>query len=91
MGFFGSDCVYDFFFFNVGVIFMLGGEDERSRSKRKKFGDVDVVFDLEVIVGVDGISKDDLRRKFEEGRREEERIGGRGGWSYDEDLSEMIV
>ncbi|KAK0385583.1 hypothetical protein NLU13_6761 [Sarocladium strictum] len=88
-GFFGSERVYDLS--SSSAIPTLGGEDERSRSKRKKPGDVDVALDPEALQGADGISKDDLRRKFEEGRREEEKAGGRGGWNYDEDLSEMIA
>lgn len=82
-GFFGSDRVYDLSK-NRGPV--LGQEDE-SR-KRKKPGDVDVALDPEVLASHDGISKDELRKKFEEGRKEDG-IGAQ--WGYDDDLSEMIA
>lgn len=83
-GFFGSDRVYDLSK-NRGPV--LGQEDE-SR-KRKKPGDVDVALDPEALASHDGISKDELRRRFEEGRKEE---GVGAQWQqYDDDLSEMIA
>lgn len=82
-GFFGSDRVYDLSK-NRGPI--LGQEDE-SR-KRKKPGDVDVALDPEALASHDGISKDELRKRFEEGRKEE---GVGAQWGYDDDLSEMIA
>ncbi|KAL2204454.1 DUF382-domain-containing protein [Sarocladium strictum] len=89
-GFFGSDRVYDLNTANSAIP-TLGGEDERSRSKRKKPGDVDVALDPEALQNADGISKEELQRRFEQGRREEDVQGGRGGWNYDADLSEMIA
>ncbi|KAH8175269.1 PSP domain-containing protein [Sarocladium implicatum] len=89
-GFFGSDRVYDLNA-NANVPTLGAGDDERSRSKRKKPGDVDVALDPEALQSADGINRDDVRRKFEQGRREEEVAGGRGGWACDEDLSEMIA
>ncbi|TQN72272.1 Pre-mRNA-splicing factor [Colletotrichum shisoi] len=86
-GFFGSDRVYDL---NqqkgAGNVPVLGQEDD-SR-KRKKPGDVDVALDPDALQSHDGISKDELRRRFEEGKREEG-IGAK--WAYEEDLSEMIA
>lgn len=80
-GFFGSDRAYDL---PVSKPPVLGaGQDER---KRKKPGDVDVALDPESLQG--GINKDDVRRKFEEGRREE---GVGAKWAHDDDLSEMIA
>lgn len=84
-GFFGSDRVYDLSKNKTGVP-VLGQEDE-SR-KRKKPGDVDVALDPEALASHDGISKDELRRRFEEGRKEDA-IGKQ--WQYDDDLSEMIA
>lgn len=84
-GFFGSDRVYDLSK-NKGSMPVLGQEDD-SR-KRKKPGDVDVALDPEALASHDGISKDELRRKFDEGRKEEG-IGAQ--WQYDDDLSEMIA
>lgn len=84
-GFFGSDRVYDLSK-NKGGVPVLGQEDD-SR-KRKKPGDVDVALDPEALANHDGISKDELRKKFEEGRKED---GVGKQWQYDDDLSEMIA
>lgn len=81
-GFFGSDRVYD-----LGPqqgLPVLGQDDDAGR-KRKKPGDVDVAIDVD---NLDGLSKDEVRRRFEEGRREE---GVGAQWNYQEDLSEMIA
>ncbi|KAF5600076.1 spliceosome associated [Fusarium pseudoanthophilum] len=88
-GFFGSDRVYDLKQAQAAQragVPVLGAEDD-SR-KRKKPGDIDVALDVDSLHNHDGISKDDLRRKFEEGRKEEG-IGAK--WAYDDDLSEMIA
>ncbi|EWG52670.1 hypothetical protein FVEG_11343 [Fusarium verticillioides 7600] len=88
-GFFGSDRVYDLKQAQAAQragVPVLGAEDD-SR-KRKKPGDIDVALDADSLHNHDGISKDDLRRKFEEGRKEEG-IGAK--WAYDDDLSEMIA
>ncbi|ROW06569.1 hypothetical protein VMCG_04436 [Cytospora schulzeri] len=84
-GFFGSDRVYDLSK-NKGGVPVLGQEEE-SR-KRKKPGDVDVALDPEALANHDGISKDELRKKFDEGRKED---GVGKQWQYDDDLSEMIA
>ncbi|KAF5011479.1 hypothetical protein FDECE_2398 [Fusarium decemcellulare] len=86
-GFFGSDRVYDLKQAQrSGGVPVLGAEDD-SR-KRKKPGDIDVALDVDSLHQNDGISKDDLRRKFEDGKKEEG-IGAK--WAYDDDLSEMIA
>ncbi|PTD06859.1 Pre-mRNA-splicing factor sap145 [Fusarium culmorum] len=88
-GFFGSDRVYDLKQAQAAQqagLPVLGAEDD-SR-KRKKPGDIDVALDLDSIQNNDGISKDDLRRKFDEGKKEE---GVGAKWAYDDDLSEMIA
>ncbi|KAH6877316.1 hypothetical protein B0T10DRAFT_496846 [Thelonectria olida] len=85
-GFFGSDRVYDLKQAQRSGMPVLGSEDD-SR-KRKKPGDIDVALDVDSLHTNDGINKEDLRRKFDEGRREEG-IGAR--WAYDDDLSEMIA
>jgi len=85
-GFFGSDRVYDLSKTKTGVPVL--GQDDDSGRKRKKPGDVDVALDPESLHAHDGINKDELRRKFDEGRKEE---GVGAKWSYDDDLSEMIA
>ncbi|RWA15037.1 hypothetical protein EKO27_g78 [Xylaria grammica] len=82
-GFFGSDRVYDMK--NAGDIRVLGQDDDGSR-KRKKPGDVDVSFDPDALV--DGISKEEMQRRFEEGRRED---GVGAQWRREEGLDEMIA
>ncbi|KAK1458981.1 hypothetical protein CMEL01_01980 [Colletotrichum melonis] len=84
-GFFGSDRVYDLNQQKANMP-VLGQEDD-SR-KRKKPGDVDVALDPDALLNNDGISKDEVRRRFEEGKREE---GLGAKWAYEEDLSEMIA
>ncbi|TRX89251.1 hypothetical protein FHL15_009824 [Xylaria flabelliformis] len=82
-GFFGSDRVYDMK--NAGDMRVLG-QDEDSSRKRKKPGDVDVSFDPDALG--DGISKEDMQRRFEEGRRDE---GVGAQWRREEGLDEMIA
>ncbi|TDZ34728.1 Pre-mRNA-splicing factor sap145 [Colletotrichum spinosum] len=82
-GFFGSDRVYDLKGSNMPVL----GQEDDSR-KRKKPGDVDVAIDVDSLQNNDGLSKDEVRRRFEEGKREDG-IGAK--WAYEEDLSEMIA
>ncbi|KAI1438968.1 hypothetical protein GGR50DRAFT_685043 [Xylaria sp. CBS 124048] len=82
-GFFGSDRVYDMK--NAGDMRILGQDDDGSR-KRKKPGDVDVALDPDALG--DGISKEDMQRRFEEGRREE---GVGAQWRREEGLDEMIA
>ncbi|KAI1360057.1 hypothetical protein F5Y08DRAFT_331833 [Xylaria arbuscula] len=82
-GFFGSDRVYDMK--NAGDMRVLGQDEDGSR-KRKKPGDVDVSFDPDALG--EGISKEDMQRRFEEGRREE---GVGAQWRREEGLDEMIA
>ncbi|KAK4223028.1 putative spliceosome associated protein [Podospora fimiseda] len=82
-GFFGSDKTYDLSHKPV-----LGQEDDTR--KRKKPGDVDVAINPDELAG---LSKEEIRRKYEQGRKEE---GGMGvQWNktagFDEDLSDMIA
>ncbi|KAL8397521.1 hypothetical protein RB594_004290 [Gaeumannomyces avenae] len=87
-GFFGSDRVYDLSKARGAGGPPVLGQDDDSGRKRKKPGDVDVALDPDALLSHDGISKDELRRKFEEGRKEE---GVGSKWQYDADLSEMIA
>lgn len=83
-GFFGSDRVYDMK--NAGGDMRVLGQDEDGSRKRKKPGDVDVSFDPDALG--EGISKEDMQRRFEEGRREE---GVGAQWRREEGLEEMIA
>ncbi|KAJ2897628.1 splicing factor [Zalerion maritima] len=85
-GFFGSDRVYDLKQ-NPGAR-VLGHEDE-SR-KRKKPGDVDVALDPDQLAVQDGMSKDELTRRYEEGRKEDG-VGAQWSRPYEDDLTQMIA
>ena len=87
-GFFGSDRVYDLSQSRGGGdnLRVLGAEDE-SR-KRKKPGDVEASLDLDALQSNDGVDKDEVKRRFEQGRREE---GPGSKWNNDDDLSNMIA
>lgn len=83
-GFFGGEHAYD----------LKGGQnpnlpvldrDEPNR-KRKRPGDVDVALDPDALHLEDGISKEEIRRRFEAQKNEE-----KGEWGFQEDLSDMIA
>lgn len=99
-GFFGSDRVYDLKNASGGPagpdpnnsnMRVLGRDDDPSARKRKKPGDVDVALDPDALAGGDGLDKEQLRQRYEEGRREE---GPGAQWSQnrrEEGLDEMIA
>lgn len=87
-GFFGSDRTYDLS--KQPAVPVLGQDDDSGR-KRKKPGDVDVALDPDALVSGDGISKEELKKRFEAGRKEE---GPGAQWaksSFDDGLSDMIA
>ncbi|KAK4250155.1 hypothetical protein C7999DRAFT_12059 [Corynascus novoguineensis] len=98
-GFFGSDKTYDLSKKQpsaaaAGGMRVLDREDldgDEASRKRKKPGDVDVALDPEALASGGGLDKEELRRRFEAGRREEG-IGAQ--WSrsaeFEEGLSDMI-
>jgi splicing factor 3B subunit 2 len=83
-GFFGGERAYDIRNAQNAHLPVLDQEDE-SR-KRKKPGDVDVALDPDSLQSEDGISKEEVRRRFEAQKKEE-----RGPFAYEEDLSDMIA
>ncbi|QSZ32684.1 hypothetical protein DSL72_002263 [Monilinia vaccinii-corymbosi] len=82
-GFFGGERAYDVRAGQNAHLPVLGQEDTR---KRKKPGDVDVALDPDSLVTADGINKEEVKRRFEAQKKEEQ-----GAWNYDEDLSDMIA
>ncbi|KAH8906750.1 DUF382-domain-containing protein [Coniochaeta sp. PMI_546] len=87
-GFFGSERTYDLS--KQPGVPVLGQDDDAGR-KRKKPGDVDVALDPDALVSGDGLSKEELRKRYEAGRKEE---GPGAQWAkttYDDDLSDMIA
>ncbi|KAK6825360.1 hypothetical protein PG987_012854 [Apiospora arundinis] len=86
-GFFGSDRTYDLSKSNAhGDMRVLGQDDDRGQ-KRKKPGDIDVALDPEALAE-GGLGKDELKRRYEEGRRDE---GPGAQWRREEGLDEMIA
>jgi splicing factor 3B subunit 2 len=83
-GFFGGERAYDVRNAQNAHLPVLGQEDD-SR-KRKKPGDIDVALDPDSLQSEDGISKEEVRRRFEAQKKEE-----RGPFAYEEDLSDMIA
>ncbi|KAL7921591.1 hypothetical protein ACQKWADRAFT_295494 [Trichoderma austrokoningii] len=88
-GFFGSDRAYDINAAQRAAAAgmpVLGADDD-SR-KRKKPGDIDVAIDVDSLNQSGGLSKDELRSRYDASQKEEG-LGAR--WAYDEDLSQMIA
>lgn len=84
-GFFGSERAYDISAAQRNQNLPVLDQEESSR-KRKKPGDVDVAIDPDSIQSNDGLSKEEVRRRFEEKKNEE-----RSDWGFQEDLSDMIA
>lgn len=85
-GLFGVGHQYDLSSAQRHNVPVLGAEDDFR--KRKKPGDVDVALDVDSLGQHDGISKDALRKKFEEGSKQQ---GIGANWQHDEDLADMIA
>ncbi|CCU80769.1 splicing factor 3b [Blumeria hordei DH14] len=83
-GFFGGERAYDIHAAEKAHPPILGQDDDTR--KRKKPGDVDVALDPDSLQSEDGISKEEVRRRFEAQKKEE-----KGPWAFDEDLSDMIA
>ncbi|PSS09313.1 hypothetical protein M430DRAFT_128402 [Amorphotheca resinae ATCC 22711] len=83
-GFFGGERAYDVRSAQNAHLPVLGQEDENR--KRKKPGDVDVALDPDSLMNEDGISKEEVKRRFEAQKKEE-----KGAWAFEEDLSDMIA
>ncbi|KAI0137150.1 hypothetical protein BJ170DRAFT_45514 [Xylariales sp. AK1849] len=86
-GFFGSDRTYDLSKAGGDGMRVLGQDEDRGQ-KRKKPGDIDVALDPDALMTGDGINKDELQRRYEEGRRDE---GPGAQWRREEGLDEMIA
>lgn len=86
-GFFGSDRAYDVSSLSQQQRPRMLGADEDSR-KRKKPGDVDVALDLDSLQSHDGVSREDLRRRFDE---ETKKDGIGAQWASNEDLSDLVA
>jgi splicing factor 3B subunit 2 len=87
-GFFGSDRTYDLSKAGGHGDMRVLGQDEDRGQKRKKPGDVDVALDPDALLSGDGINKDEVKKRYEEGRRDE---GPGAQWRREEGLDEMIA
>ncbi|RDA92746.1 hypothetical protein CP533_1374 [Ophiocordyceps camponoti-saundersi (nom. inval.)] len=85
-GLFGVGHQYDLGPSQRPVIPVLGADDE-SR-KRKKPGDIDAAIDLDSLNASGGMSKDAIRKKFDEGTKRE---GIGANWQHDEELDDLIA
>lgn len=83
-GFFGGDRAYDLKAAQANIP-LLGQDESR---KRKKPGDVDVSMNPDDMAARDGMDKEDVRRMYEQQRRNEQPFGGQ---DFQEDLSDMIA
>lgn len=83
-GFFGGDRVYDLND-SPGNLPVLGAEDQNR--KRKQPGDVDVSMDPDALQAGDGLSKEGIRKLYDNQRQQQDHHG----WGFQEDLSDMIA
>ncbi|KAI9837619.1 MAG: hypothetical protein M1837_002953 [Sclerophora amabilis] len=84
-GFFGSERAYDVNAAQRNQHLPVLDQEDSSR-KRKKPGDVDVALDPDALLAEDGMSKEEVKRRFEAQKNEE-----KGEWGFQEDLSDMIA
>ena len=84
-GFFGSDRAYDVTAAQRSQNLPVLDQEDANR-KRKRPGDVDVALDPDALQTQDGISKEEVRRRFDEHKNQE-----RSDWGFQEDLSDMIA
>ncbi len=98
-GFFGSDKTYDLSKPgshgpnpNLTVLGAQINDDDASRKRKKPGNDVEVALDPDALAASGGsLDREELRRRFEAGRREE---GVGAQWNktaYEDDLSDMIA
>ncbi|KAI9852045.1 MAG: hypothetical protein M1838_002014 [Thelocarpon superellum] len=84
-GFFGSERAYDINAARRNQHLPVLDQDEPNR-KRKKPGDIDVAIDPDSLLAEDGLSKEEVRRRFEAQKNDD-----KGEWGFQEDLSDMIA
>ncbi|KAF4556780.1 Pre-mRNA-splicing factor sap145-like protein [Elsinoe fawcettii] len=82
-GFFGGERAYDLSKTDRPIL----GQEYNTGRKRKAQGDVEVSVDVDDLEGR-GLSKDEMRRRYDEGRREDGQWKGRVD---QDDLSDMIA
>lgn len=90
-GFFGGERAYDLSNSRGGAPTgpVLGSERD-DRGKKRKVGDLDVSVDTDALERDDKLSKDEIKKRYEE-QRERENAGGWSGAVDRDDLSAMIA
>ena len=81
-GFFGGERAYDVRAAQQTQNLPVLGQEDQNR-KRKKPGDVDVAINPDSLEADDGLSKEEIKRRFEAQKKEE-----KSEWGFQEDLSE---
>ncbi|QIX01494.1 hypothetical protein AMS68_007011 [Peltaster fructicola] len=84
-GFFGGERAYNLMGAHVPVL----GSEADDRSRKRKIGDLDVSVDVDTLERDDGLSKGELRKRYDETRQREGADPWRGKVDQD-DLSNMI-
>lgn len=88
-GFFGGERAYDLSASRAPPVPVLGSERD-DRSRKRKAGDLDVSMDPDALSRDDKLSKEEVKKRYEEQRQRE----NAGGWSSTvetDDLSSMIA
>ena len=88
-GFFGGDRAYDLSGHRPSNVPMLGQEQ---RGSKRKAGDLDISVDVDALEREDKLSKEALKKSYEQQRSQGGGSGWQGGGTVDqEDLSQMIA
>ncbi|KAI9815688.1 MAG: hypothetical protein M1827_002084 [Pycnora praestabilis] len=86
-GFFGGERAYDLRAAQSSQNLPVLGQEDQNR-KRKKPGDIEVAMDPDALQAQDGMSKDEVKRMYEQQKSQEQSQWGGG---FQEDLSDMIA
>jgi splicing factor 3B subunit 2 len=89
-GFFGGERAYDLSNSRGGPPIPVLGSDRDDRGRKRKAGDLDVSVDTDALERDDKLSKDEIRKRYEE-QRERENAGGWSGTADRDDLTSMIA
>lgn len=88
-GFFGGERAYDLSN-SRGPSGPVLGSDRDDRGRKRKAGDLDVSVDVDALSRDDKLSKDEVKKRYDE-QRERENAGGWSGAVDRDDLSSMIA
>lgn len=89
-GFFGGERAYDLSNNRGGPSMPVLGSERDDRGRKRKAGDLDVSVDTDALERDDKLSKEEIRKRYEE-QRERENAGGWSGAVDRDDLSSMIA